>query len=213
MRPTWVPVWKLVVVSPSLRCSTLPHCYLSSWRRYCGIRRSILPTQPNQRHFQSNPGPRQSTRSSRLRGPRRGETLCGADGLYGWFTTAKMEAHCYCDQSQRWDKIGSLDFCHFHPYSLTYCTIKLLIFSAGKDFLFVFGGKNESEACLGDGHFLCLDQQQWTEVCLVSFDWCVIFINMFLITHTTLAFQMIFSLHFKLHWASYESNLYKQVHS
>ncbi|KAI3355652.1 hypothetical protein L3Q82_004244 [Scortum barcoo] len=34
----------------------------------------------------------------------------------------------------------------------------------GKDFLFVFGGKNESEAVLGDGCFLCLDQQQWTEI-------------------------------------------------
>ncbi|XP_040003735.1 tRNA wybutosine-synthesizing protein 4 [Xiphias gladius] len=34
----------------------------------------------------------------------------------------------------------------------------------GKDFLFVFGGKNESEAALGDGRFLCLDQQHWTEI-------------------------------------------------
>ncbi|XP_070771347.1 tRNA wybutosine-synthesizing protein 4 [Enoplosus armatus] len=34
----------------------------------------------------------------------------------------------------------------------------------GRDFLFVFGGKNESEAVLGDGHFLCLDQQHWTEI-------------------------------------------------
>ncbi|XP_049904417.1 tRNA wybutosine-synthesizing protein 4 [Epinephelus moara] len=34
----------------------------------------------------------------------------------------------------------------------------------GKDFLFVFGGKNESEAVLGDGYFLCLNQQHWTEV-------------------------------------------------
>ncbi|XP_071400697.1 tRNA wybutosine-synthesizing protein 4 [Centroberyx affinis] len=34
----------------------------------------------------------------------------------------------------------------------------------GKDFLFVFGGRNELEAVLGDGHFLCLDQQHWTEI-------------------------------------------------
>ncbi|XP_023268308.1 tRNA wybutosine-synthesizing protein 4 [Seriola lalandi dorsalis] len=34
----------------------------------------------------------------------------------------------------------------------------------GKDFLFVFGGKNESQAALGDAHFLCLDEQHWTEI-------------------------------------------------
>uniref|UniRef100_UPI0037E8DBA5 tRNA wybutosine-synthesizing protein 4 n=1 Tax=Semicossyphus pulcher TaxID=241346 RepID=UPI0037E8DBA5 len=34
----------------------------------------------------------------------------------------------------------------------------------GKDFLFVFGGKNESKAALSDGYFLCLEQQHWTEV-------------------------------------------------
>lgn len=34
----------------------------------------------------------------------------------------------------------------------------------GKDFLFVFGGKNESEAALGDGCFLCVTQQQWTKI-------------------------------------------------
>ncbi|XP_019960117.2 tRNA wybutosine-synthesizing protein 4 isoform X2 [Paralichthys olivaceus] len=34
----------------------------------------------------------------------------------------------------------------------------------GKDFLFVYGGKNESDAALGDGHFLRLDQQHWTEL-------------------------------------------------
>ncbi|XP_029980829.1 tRNA wybutosine-synthesizing protein 4 [Sphaeramia orbicularis] len=33
-----------------------------------------------------------------------------------------------------------------------------------KDFLFVFGGKNESERVLGDGAFLSLDQNHWTEV-------------------------------------------------
>uniref|UniRef100_A0A3B4YBH9 Leucine carboxyl methyltransferase 2 n=1 Tax=Seriola lalandi dorsalis TaxID=1841481 RepID=A0A3B4YBH9_SERLL len=31
-------------------------------------------------------------------------------------------------------------------------------------FLFVFGGKNESQAALGDAHFLCLDEQHWTEI-------------------------------------------------
>ncbi|KAM7380210.1 hypothetical protein PAMP_003523 [Pampus punctatissimus] len=34
----------------------------------------------------------------------------------------------------------------------------------GEDFLFVFGGKNQSEAVLGDGCFLCLEQQHWTEI-------------------------------------------------
>ncbi|XP_034042461.1 tRNA wybutosine-synthesizing protein 4 [Thalassophryne amazonica] len=34
----------------------------------------------------------------------------------------------------------------------------------GKDVLFVFGGRNETEAVLGDGHFLCLDRQHWTEI-------------------------------------------------
>ncbi|XP_059199036.1 tRNA wybutosine-synthesizing protein 4 [Centropristis striata] len=34
----------------------------------------------------------------------------------------------------------------------------------GKDFLFVFGGKNESEAALGGGYFLCLEQQRWTQI-------------------------------------------------
>ncbi|XP_056145974.1 tRNA wybutosine-synthesizing protein 4 [Lampris incognitus] len=34
----------------------------------------------------------------------------------------------------------------------------------GKDFLFVFGGRNEKEAVLGDCHFLCLKEQHWTEI-------------------------------------------------
>ncbi|CAJ1078943.1 tRNA wybutosine-synthesizing protein 4 isoform X1 [Xyrichtys novacula] len=34
----------------------------------------------------------------------------------------------------------------------------------GKNYLFVFGGKNETEAALSDGNFLCLDQQHWTEI-------------------------------------------------
>ncbi|XP_015821263.1 tRNA wybutosine-synthesizing protein 4 isoform X2 [Nothobranchius furzeri] len=34
----------------------------------------------------------------------------------------------------------------------------------GRDFLFVFGGKNQSESALGDGHFLNLGQQIWTEM-------------------------------------------------
>uniref|UniRef100_A0A8C4IYZ4 tRNA wybutosine-synthesizing protein 4 n=1 Tax=Dicentrarchus labrax TaxID=13489 RepID=A0A8C4IYZ4_DICLA len=34
----------------------------------------------------------------------------------------------------------------------------------GKDFVFVFGGKNESEAALGGGYFLSVDQQHWTEI-------------------------------------------------
>ncbi|XP_037344203.2 tRNA wybutosine-synthesizing protein 4 [Pungitius pungitius] len=34
----------------------------------------------------------------------------------------------------------------------------------GKSFLFVFGGKNESEAALSDSGFLSVDQQHWTQV-------------------------------------------------
>ncbi|KAM9342949.1 LOW QUALITY PROTEIN: tRNA wybutosine-synthesizing protein 4 [Pholidichthys leucotaenia] len=34
----------------------------------------------------------------------------------------------------------------------------------GRDFLFVFGGKNQSESALGDGYFLSLDQHHWTEI-------------------------------------------------
>ncbi|KAK0147052.1 tRNA wybutosine-synthesizing protein 4 [Merluccius polli] len=41
--------------------------------------------------------------------------------------------------------------------------IATVVSHKGKDFLFVFGGKNHSTV-LGDGHFLCLDQQHWTEV-------------------------------------------------
>lgn len=40
-------------------------------------------------------------------------------------------------------------------------------FSQGKNFLFVFGGKNSS-AVLGDSYFLSQDQQHWTEVCFFS---------------------------------------------
>ncbi|XP_068602852.1 tRNA wybutosine-synthesizing protein 4 [Brachionichthys hirsutus] len=39
-----------------------------------------------------------------------------------------------------------------------------LICHNGKYFLFVFGGKNESEMVLGDGCFLCLVQHHWTEI-------------------------------------------------
>lgn len=54
--------------------------------------------------------------------------------------------------------------------SLSVCCLlmlqsSLIIFSIDKYFLFVFGGKNESEAVLGDGYFLCVEQQHWTEVC------------------------------------------------
>ncbi|XP_072253674.1 tRNA wybutosine-synthesizing protein 4 [Leuresthes tenuis] len=34
----------------------------------------------------------------------------------------------------------------------------------GRDFLFVFGGKNQSEPALGDGCFLSLDQQLWMKI-------------------------------------------------
>lgn len=47
-------------------------------------------------------------------------------------------------------------------YTLNPCHI-----SAGREFVFVFGGKNQSGAVLGDGYFLSVDQQHWTEVCLL----------------------------------------------
>lgn len=34
----------------------------------------------------------------------------------------------------------------------------------GSEFVFVFGGKNQSEAVLGDSYFLSVDQQHWTEI-------------------------------------------------
>lgn len=34
----------------------------------------------------------------------------------------------------------------------------------GENFLFVFGGKTDSEPALGDVYFLCLDEQHWTEI-------------------------------------------------
>lgn len=34
----------------------------------------------------------------------------------------------------------------------------------GRHFLFVFGGKNQSDSVLGDGYFLSLEQQLWTEI-------------------------------------------------
>ncbi|XP_040913361.1 tRNA wybutosine-synthesizing protein 4 [Toxotes jaculatrix] len=54
--------------------------------------------------------------------------------------------------------------CTGHPPPPRWRHTAAIISHKGKDFLFVFGGKNESEAVLGDGHFLCLDQQHWTEI-------------------------------------------------
>uniref|UniRef100_A0A3P8ZJF8 tRNA wybutosine-synthesizing protein 4 n=1 Tax=Esox lucius TaxID=8010 RepID=A0A3P8ZJF8_ESOLU len=34
----------------------------------------------------------------------------------------------------------------------------------GQNFLFVFGGRSEAVAGLGDAHFLCIDDQRWTEI-------------------------------------------------
>ncbi|XP_041663332.1 tRNA wybutosine-synthesizing protein 4 isoform X2 [Cheilinus undulatus] len=54
--------------------------------------------------------------------------------------------------------------CTGEPPALRWRHTATAVSHKGKDFVFVFGGKNESEATLGDGHFLCLDQQQWMEV-------------------------------------------------
>lgn len=40
-----------------------------------------------------------------------------------------------------------------------------IVLPAGENFLFVFGGKHESGAVLGDACFLHLKQHHWTEVC------------------------------------------------
>ncbi|KAJ8283018.1 hypothetical protein COCON_G00055370 [Conger conger] len=42
-------------------------------------------------------------------------------------------------------------------------TATLLRYS-GQNFLFVFGGRTEAEPVLGDAHFLCVEDQHWTEV-------------------------------------------------
>ncbi|XP_074550527.1 tRNA wybutosine-synthesizing protein 4 [Halichoeres trimaculatus] len=39
-----------------------------------------------------------------------------------------------------------------------------VVTNTGRDFLFVFGGRNNSQAALGDTNFLCLDQLCWTEI-------------------------------------------------
>ncbi|XP_042351118.1 tRNA wybutosine-synthesizing protein 4 [Plectropomus leopardus] len=54
--------------------------------------------------------------------------------------------------------------CSGDPPALRWRHAAAVVSHRGKDFLFVFGGKNESEAVLGDGCFLCLDQQHWTEI-------------------------------------------------
>ncbi|XP_072542727.1 tRNA wybutosine-synthesizing protein 4 [Salminus brasiliensis] len=39
-----------------------------------------------------------------------------------------------------------------------------LLNHGGKNYLFVFGGRSEKEPVLGDAHFLCLEDQHWTDV-------------------------------------------------
>lgn len=58
--------------------------------------------------------------------------------------------------------------------SPSYTNIKSVVFTkivlpAGENFLFVFGGKHESGAVLGDACFLHLKQRHWAEVCLLSY--------------------------------------------
>lgn len=52
------------------------------------------------------------------------------------------------------------------PLALAYrCRAPPIFLAAGKDFLFVFGGKSKSGAVLSDARFLCPNQQHWSEVC------------------------------------------------
>uniref|UniRef100_A0A8C3A677 tRNA wybutosine-synthesizing protein 4 n=1 Tax=Cyclopterus lumpus TaxID=8103 RepID=A0A8C3A677_CYCLU len=83
-----------------------------------------------QDHFlklKSNPGPPRSTWSSRLRGRRPGKALCRSHSFSCLFS---------------------------YLYLLYNKALSFSFFFAGKSFLFVFGGKTESEAALGDGYFL-----------------------------------------------------------
>lgn len=153
----------MVIVLLIPRCATLPLSNLCSWRRDCGIRRSLLSTQPSQRPFQSDPWPCWSTRTWWLRG--NSKASCRADRVYRWSTAAEVEAHCFNNQSPRWEKKGKFLCLLLFYFHINSSLNKPLFSLLGKDFLFVFGGKNESEAALGGGHFLCLDRWHWTEVC------------------------------------------------
>lgn len=57
---------------------------------------------------------------------------------------------------------GTVSFFLFSFFLTHYISFDL--HQTGKDFLFVFGGRNDSQAVLDDASFLCLDQQHWTEV-------------------------------------------------
>lgn len=202
-----------VVVLPSSRCSTLPHCYLFSWRRYCGIRWSLLSTQPNRGPFQSNPGPQWSTWSSRLGGPRLSETLCRAYGLYRWSTTGKMEAHRFCGQSQRWAKIGSLMWflflTHWFSSFVIYYTMNLSDFSCRRMLPVRVWWKEWIRGSSG-WWLLPLSTPAALDWGLPSFYPLVIFTKRFLITRT-LHLNNLTSLHFTLHWTSCKNHSYKQV--
>lgn len=54
--------------------------------------------------------------------------------------------------------------CTGDPPALRWRHSATVVTHMGRDFLFVFGGRNESQAALGDTSFLCLDQQHWTEI-------------------------------------------------
>lgn len=53
-------------------------------------------------------------------------------------------------------------FCHFKEHRSINWTNHLIV--SDKPFLFVFGGRSEKDAVLGDAHFLCLENKHWTEV-------------------------------------------------
>ncbi|KAJ0070124.1 hypothetical protein NL108_002432, partial [Boleophthalmus pectinirostris] len=47
---------------------------------------------------------------------------------------------------------------------LYFLSLEFTFFIAGKDFLFLFGGKNETQEVLGESNFMDLSQNRWTEV-------------------------------------------------
>lgn len=116
---------------PYSRSSTLPHSHLAPWNWYCGIRRSLIPTQPNPRSLQNYTRTYWSMQASWFRERRYSKTSGRASGLYRWFTISKMETHNHCGQSQGWDKIQEICGSPVLNLSSIYCSIFNKTFTIG----------------------------------------------------------------------------------
>ncbi|XP_072301080.1 tRNA wybutosine-synthesizing protein 4 [Eucyclogobius newberryi] len=55
-------------------------------------------------------------------------------------------------------------FIYFMLFMFFFLSSDVTFFIAGKDFLFVFGGKNETQVIVGEGSFMDISQYLWTEV-------------------------------------------------